>query len=143
MFMKNIVLIIALVLLVSCNKDEGNKESIIGKWQLVELCLSDGSSGGESMDCGQIEDGYTVQFYENDEFIFVGVNNNDCTTGTYTSNSTKLFLQFENDICSDDEGLFIYLYSFLGNDLKLTPSSENQICDEACYEVFKRTPAEE
>jgi hypothetical protein len=141
--LKNSIFIIALVLFFfACSKDNtDDNNSIIGKWQLIEYCEDNGGSG--SIDCGQIENGYTVQFYENDVFIFVGVNNNNCTTGTYTSNNTKLFLQFENDICSDDEGLFVYLYSFLGNDLELTPSNENLICDEACFEIFKRIPNEE
>ena len=136
-------IILSFVIFLGCSKDDNDSNKLVGKWQLVELCLSDGSSGGDLMDCGQIEDGYTVKFFENDEFIFEGVNNNNCTTGTYTSNSTKLFLQFENNVCSDDEGLFIYLYSFVGNDLKLTPSSENPICDEACFEIFKEIPVEE
>ncbi len=140
--MKNIIyMLVSFTILLGCSKDnDENKDSIIGKWQLIEYCED---NGGGTLGCEQIEDGYTIQFYDNDEFVFIGVNNTNCTTGTYIFDGTKVFLQFDNDVCSDNEGLFIYLYSFVGNDLKLTPSTENLICDEICYEVFKKIQNEE
>ena len=42
------------LLILSCSKDNEGKNSLIGQWQLVENCLSD----GESLECTDIENGF-------------------------------------------------------------------------------------
>jgi hypothetical protein len=139
--MKNIVyFIISFLILVGCSKNDSNdKESIIGKWQLIEYCEND---GGGTWGCTDIENGYTVQFKESGDFIF-SEGNSECLTGTFTYNSEELILQFNSNVCSENDGIVVYDYSFIDTSLKLSLSVENANCTEGCYEVFNRIPFEE
>ena len=53
-------------------------------------------------------------------------------------NNTNLTLQFNSNLCSENDGIVIYIYTFIENKLQLRPSIENLYCDEGCYEVFKK-----
>ena len=124
--------------LLGCSKED-TKESIIGKWQLIEYCenIGDGTWG-----CSDIDDGYTVQFKENEDFIF-NEGNIECLTGTFTYNSKEIILQFNSNVCSENDGIVVYDYSFIDTNLKLGLSVENTNCTEGCYEIFKRIPNDE
>jgi len=77
--MKNLFHISLIVLLIlSCSKENEDKNSLIGQWQLVEECLSDGESWG----CTDVENGYTIEFNKNETFSF-NESNPNCLTGSF------------------------------------------------------------
>lgn len=142
--MKTIIyVIIPIIILLACSKETTNNKTIIGKWQMVELCLSDGGSGGGSIDCGQIENGYTFQF--NVDGTFTKQDElSICSNGVFTFNNTDVFLEYINDVgCPLIGDTYILDYKFVEEKLSLSPSEENNNCDEGCEERFKRITIEE
>ncbi len=136
--MKSILyLTLSLVLVISCNKDNANnnEEALIGKWQVIEYCEN---TGAGDWTCRDIENGSIVDFNKNGIFTYNEGNNTECLTGSFTFNNTNLTLQFNSNLCSENDGIVIYIYTFIENKLQLRPSIENLYCDEGCYEVFKK-----
>lgn len=143
--MKNIInFVLQFLVIMGCSKDNtDDNNSILGKWQMVELCLSDGSTGNNSTDCVQTENGYTFQFNEDGTFTKQD-NLSICSNGVFTFNNTDIFLEYINEIgCPLIGDAYILDYKFLEQKLSLIPSEENNTCDEGCEERFKRIPIEE
>ncbi len=139
--MKNIIyMLVSFTILLGCSKDnEENKDSIIGKWQLIEYCenIGDGTWG-----CTVIENGLIYYFKENGTFTQSNTSNS-CIYGTFTYDSTSIVLDYkEEEECSLIDEYYILDYTFVESRLKLTLSEENNTCDEGCYEIFKKVPNE-
>jgi len=134
--MKNIVFfIVPFLLIMGCSKDNTDDKSIIGKWKMVELCLSDGGT----TTCNEIENGLIYYFKNNGTFTSIELGSN-CTNGTYTYNTTDIFLEYNDENCSLTGDLYILDFNFINEKLKLAASIENQFCEEACYGFYNRIP---
>tara|TARA_R110000787_G_scaffold96803_4_gene200344 strand:- start:2357 stop:2806 length:450 start_codon:yes stop_codon:yes gene_type:complete len=140
--LKNSIFIIALVLFFfACSKNNTEDNiSIIGKWQLIEYCED---NGGGTLGCVDVENGLVYNFNDNGTFS-VSSTLSTCLNGTFTNNTTYIFLEYSNnENCSLSDDVYILDYIFIDEKLKLEASVENQNCDEECFGRYKNITIEE
>lgn len=138
--MKSLSILLVLFLQFCSNSERIEKEifpkrdSIIGKWQLIETCISPGAA------CvlEKIENGFILEFKENGEYI---VSNNKENEGIYQCNGTYNLLEIETNPVrkvielspSCNKALWNLFYNFNGdNTLNINPQ-----CIEECRYTYK------
>lgn len=145
-------LIMPILMFVSCKGSETkdpepiDKDSIYGKWQLVEIW------GGATSGSTYVEDGYFYTFNSDstcstnyfvlcktDEELLVG------TYGLYEDEEGKIMkMRIE---CEDrQDGIIpnsLFRYKMDNGFLKLTPHESVNTCDEGCYRRFEKVANEE
>lgn len=115
------------IFFISCSQDDDKStevsvKSLTGTWQLIERY-----DGGSPQPNQPVEDGYTIEFTETDEYIREGFIN--CNY-QYIESESEIII-----ICDNIE--LIYNYDFFDNgDLEVFPKPSP--CDEGCYERFRK-----
>ncbi|MCF6296335.1 MAG: hypothetical protein L3J25_11690 [Flavobacteriaceae bacterium] len=137
--MKNLILSVLVISLISCTKNEriiDQNTKMIGTWQLIEIFESEGASNPQWT---EIENGYTYTFNSDNSFIsnrFL-----ECTNGIYTVLNGILTLDFGcqnfDTGIESPAGTFIENYTFESGNLILVPEYLN--CIEGCGYKFKKT----
>ncbi|MGJ3235923.1 hypothetical protein [Marivirga sp.] len=151
--MKNLIfLILPLLFVISCNEEKVDeelepidKDSIFGKWQLVE------EWDGVMSDPYEVEDGYFYIFDSDSTFTTtqIGV----CPDGTkggffeLSSDSISNMLYMEWDCVHEEYDDFVprlfNRYELEDGFLKLWPHEDVNTCYEGCWERFKKVAKEE
>ncbi|WKV11713.1 hypothetical protein [Marivirga harenae] len=149
--MKNLIfLILPLLFVISCNEEKVeeelepiDKDSLYGKWQLVE------EWDGVMSDPYEVEDGY-YRTFNSDSTCSVSWSFKDCDN---VKCAFKLSSDSTSDImevaftCQDNGETEIvsgfYRYELEDGFLKLTPHEDYHTCDEGCWERFKKVANEE
>lgn len=118
----------------SCSKSDDNsasKQSVIGKWKLIELYNSD---GGSSPTWHPITNGYTIEFLSNGTFN--STKYAECATGSYTISASNEISMTYN--CPSFANNYIEKTETITNtQLILKPTYAN--CDEGCSVKFEKT----
>lgn len=131
--MKNLILTFGVLFIIlgfqSCSqddKDQSVKNTIIGKWQLIEVYSSD---GGSNPQWHPVENGYTYTFYNN---AIVKSSKYGCE-GTFSITDSSVHLEFDCDSVKIN-GYFDF--KFIEKNLILTPNPNT--CIEGCDEKFMK-----
>ncbi len=135
------LMILYLLLLQFCTNSEktekevfAKRESVIGKWQLFETCISPGSA------CilEKVENGLIIEFKENGDYL---VSNNKNEQGAYSCNGKWQFIEIETNPTikmiqfspSCNKALYSYYFGFNeDNTLNINPP-----CIEECRFIYK------
>jgi len=127
--------ILFMFLLNACDKKEisqSPEEQLIGKWKLIKFC--EGGTPGVFFTCNDIINGYILSLDEQNNFLFIGNNNPDCSTGSFEVNNNKLILYYNNTECINAPKEFIYNFSLSINQLELGDIQ----CIEGCWYTYKK-----
>jgi hypothetical protein len=149
--MKNLFfLILPLLFVISCNEEKVeeelepiDKDSLYGKWQLVE------EWDGVMSDPYEVEDGYYRTFNSdstcNISWSFKNCDNAKCA---YILSGDNIGEIMEIEYTCHDNGeteinSTVFRYELEDGFLKLTPHEDVSTCDEGCWERFKKVANEE
>lgn len=150
--MRNLIfLILPFLFIISCNEEKLeedlepiDKDSIYGKWQLVEKW------DGVLSDPYNVEDGYFYTFNSDST-----CSTTHSTIGCKSENNPKVgaYGLYEDEIsklirmrfiCEGKEKTFMpYRYELNDGFLKLTPHEDYSTCHEGCWERFEKVANEE
>jgi len=134
----SLLMILSLVFFTSCNNDDENikeENSIVGTWRLIEIYNDPGDGSGS---WNSVDNGYLYNFSENGQFTSTRFS--ECSSGSYSMNSTELTLDFDCDGFTTGieapEGTFIENYTFESNTIILVPTYLS--CIEGCGWKFEK-----
>jgi len=130
--MKKIITIIVLVALLSCSNSDKNEAdfSISSKWKLTETFFSDGGSDTKWL---KVDNGYTIEFYQNGTFKSMKPGA-PCEIGKYSiSDKNILVLKYT---CNTPYSDFETTEPYVANATTIVLTSK--LCDEACLEKFEK-----
>jgi hypothetical protein len=130
--MRKIIPFLALVALLSCSNSNNSEANLIinSKWKLIETYFSDGGSDTKWI---KVDNGYTIEFYQNGTFKSMKPGA-PCVNGKYSiSDKNILVLKYNcNTAFSDFET--IESYSTNATTIILT----SKLCDDACLDKFEK-----
>ncbi|WP_247236835.1 hypothetical protein [Telluribacter sp. SYSU D00476] len=136
--MKKLSLLLSLILLISCEKEELStaERSIVGKWQLVEYCVSPGAGECVAQMATAIYT-QTVEFRKDGSFIERIPERQKFWTpimssGQYRVLEDKGKIEFQFDISSSRTPAAMD-YQFAGDRMTLLP-----VCIEGCRYTYER-----
>jgi len=125
------IITLVLVTLLSCSNEKSindpKQDSIIGKWQLIEI------EGGFPTQIEIIENGEIISFNSN---LSYSNSTYDCNDGSYSMNNEFINILIP---CLTSEEL-IYRFSFDNNDLLF--DSYPSTCIEGCSHKYKKIASE-
>lgn len=128
--MKNFSFILILILsMSSCTKDNDNEALLVGEWQLVEVLMDPGDGSGTFQ---PMESNVKISFYSdnivksNASFCQMGVATGLPSTATYSTEEAKIFVN-----CDGFE--FLY-FEFEGDYLIMG----NYMCIEQCSQKYRK-----
>ena len=134
----SLLMILSLAFFTSCNNDDentGEDNSIVGTWKLIEIYNDPGDGAGS---WNSVDNGYLYKFFENGQFTSTRFS--ECSSGSYSMNSTELTLDFDCDGFTtgieDPEGTFVENYTFESNRIIFVPTYLN--CIEGCGWKFEK-----
>lgn len=148
---KTQLLILSLsIFLFSCGTDDTLPETfeysnkVIGEWQQVKTFnIQDTSTTPATYDWDEVADGFTLQLFENGNFIYTKFE--ECTTGEYVFNSGQAIIEFNFDCEIDFYGEPV---TSLTESFAKDPSQNKQLflkhkygpegCELACFSILKR-----
>lgn len=130
--MKKIITLLVLVALLSCSNSDKNESDLVisGKWKLTETYFSNGGSNTQWL---KVDNGYTIEFYQNGTFKSMKPGA-PCENGEYSiSDKNILVLRYTcNTVYSDFETTEPYATT------AVTIVLTSKLCDEACLEKFEK-----
>ncbi len=140
--MKTLTYISLLFLFVlnACDKKEtplSPEEQLIGKWKLIKFC--EGGASGEFFTCNDVIDGHILSLDGQNNFLFIGNNNPNCSSGSFEVNNDQLILYYNNTECINGLEKFTYYFKLSNNELELGEALENTQCIEGCLYIYKKT----
>ncbi|WP_207504803.1 lipocalin family protein [Telluribacter humicola] len=136
--MKKLSLLLSFVLLISCEKEELStvERSIVGKWQLVEYCVSPGSGECNAQMATAIYT-QTVEFREDGSFIEKIPERQKFWTPIMSSGQYRILegkgkIEFQFDVSSSRTPVGVD-YQLSGNRMTLLPG-----CFEGCRYTYEK-----
>ncbi|MBJ2173064.1 hypothetical protein JBL43_02365 [Aureibaculum sp. A20] len=129
-----------LVLFIACDDatDEpltANETLMVGEWKQNEAYISDGGPQYWI----DVENGEEIKFKT--DGTFSSNNYTECSTGNFSVNENKLFLEYDCDgfetISENENGIITYNIELYSNYFILTPTS-GPICIEGCSYKYQR-----
>lgn len=129
-----VLILIAISILInatSCSEQEEQEITLIGQWELNEICFSDGASR-----CGEAEikapDFKETMTFNTDGSVVIIRDGSECI-GTYNyDNKEELVMQADDADCNFDNTTFRVF------DLTSTTVTINPPCREACIKRYVR-----
>ena len=107
--MKYLIYLFYLLLSFSCSNSDDNPKNnvpqeLIGKWKVVEIYSSDGSTASWSpFDSGE---SYDIWFKENRTVVFIG-NSENCRYASYSVSNNNIY--YSGNPCTTEEPIYIEL----------------------------------
>jgi len=133
---KIIILFITLQLIISCNSDNNENNSLIlGKWQLTDVWYGmpvEDPEGENNPTWHPVNNGYSYTFHPNGNFVRSGDSSNSCS-GNYNNNLQQTELTIH---CDTSDFIEIYQIEWENGNLILNFTNGN--CIEGCKFKYKK-----
>jgi hypothetical protein len=130
--MRKIITFLIVVILLSCSNSDKNESdlTINTKWKLTETYFS---TGGSDTKWTKVDNGYTIEFYQNGTFKSMKPGA-PCENGKYSISDKNILVLTYN--CSTVFSDFETTEPYTANAAAIILTSK--LCDEACLEKFEK-----
>jgi len=115
----------------SCSKSEEQKITLIGQWELNEICFSDGAS---RCDEGEIKapDFKETMTFSSDGSVVIIRDGSECIGSFTYDNKEELIMKADDANCNFDNAIF-RVFDLTTNSVTINPP-----CREACVKRYVR-----
>lgn len=120
-----------LVGLISCSDSEPQEITLIGQWELNEICFSDGASSCNEEEIKSPDFEETITFNADGRFLIIR-DGSECKGAFTYDGRQELVMEADNNICNFDSVAFRVF------DLAATSVEINPPCREACVKRYVR-----